>query len=204
MAIVFLNFSDGAKTRPRQHLPRFSKSQWFHSIHLESQWILFERVYSCKVQIFRKIHDQKCSFSLNTKKMYIGILKWYSRKKFPLGQLTWIVEFDVGLFTFIAHFWKRKLNLILQQNVSTCIDQCAFLAGSYVLLRHYHLTHAALIRDLFHTVCQKNWARGCTGYMIKLATTKKSRSVAQTTSVVHAKSYIEKKNFACKRYELYF
>ena len=129
MALVFLNFSDGAKTRPWQHLPRFSKSQWFHSIHLESQWILFERVYSCKGQIFRKIHDQKCSFSLNTKKMYIGILNWYSRKKFPLGQLTWIVEFDVGLFTFIAHFWKRKLNLIRQQNVSTCIDQCAFLAG---------------------------------------------------------------------------
>ena len=97
------------------------------------------------------------------------------------------------MFTFIAHFWKRKLNLIRQQNVSTCIDQCAFLARSYVLFRHYHLTHAALIRDFFHTVCQKNWARGRTGYMIKLATTQNSRSVAQTTSVVHAQSHVEKK-----------
>ena len=108
----------------------FSKSQWFHAIHLESQWSVFERVYW-------KIHDQKCSFSLKPKKMLIGILKWYSRKTFPLGQLTWIVEFDVGMITFIAHFWKRKLDLIRQQNVSTRIDQYVFLAGSFVFFRHY-------------------------------------------------------------------
>ena len=175
----------------------FSKSQWFHAIHLESQWSVFERVYSCKVQIFWKIHDQKCSFSLKPKKMLIGILKWYSRKTFPLGQLTWIVEFDVGMITFIAHFWKRKLDLIRQQNISTGIDQYLFLAGSFVFFRHYDLTHTALIRDFFH-VCQRNWARGRTGYMLKLATTQKSRLAAQMTSAVHAKNHVEKKKYACE------
>ena len=133
----------------------FSKSQWFHAIHLESQWSVFEQVYSCKVQIFWKIHDQKCSFSLKPKKMLIGILKWYSRKTFPLGQLTWIVEFDVGMITFIAHFWKRKLDLIRQQNISTRIDQYLFLAGSFVFFRHYDLTHTALIRGLFPCLSKK-------------------------------------------------
>ena len=37
------------------------------------------------------------------------------------------------------------------------------------------------------------------GYAIKLATTQKSPSVAQMTSVVHAKNHVgKKKNFACK------
>ena len=83
--------------------------------------------------------------------------------------------------------------MIRQQNVSTRIDQYAFVAGSFVFFRHYDLTHTALIRDFFHTVCQKNWARGRTGYMLKLATTQKSRLAAQTTSAIHAKNHVEKK-----------
>ena len=197
MALVFLNFSDGVKTRPWQHLPRFARTfqranDFMPFIWKASEVPVFERVYSCKVQIFWKIHDQKCSFSLKPKKMLIGILKWFSRKTFPLGQLTWIVEFDVGMITFIAHFWKRKLDLIRQQNISTGIDQYLFLAGSFVFFRHNDLTHTALIQDFFH-VCQRNWARDRTGYMLKLATTQKSRLAAQMTSAVHAKNHVEKK-----------
>ena len=88
--------------------------------------------------------------------------------------------------------------------MSTRIDQYALLAGSYVFFRHYHLTHTALIRDFFHTVCRKKWARGRTGYMIKLATTQKSRLAAQMTSVIHAKNHVEKNLLARKRHELYF
>ena len=65
-----------------------------------------------------------------------------------------------------------------------------------MFFRHYDLTHTALIRDFFH-VCQRNWARGRTGYMLKLATTQKSRLAAQMTSAVHAKNHVEKKNYAC-------
>ena len=94
--------------------------------------------------------------------------------------------------------------MIRQQNVSTRIDQYVFLAGSFVFFRHYDLTHTALIRDFFH-VCQRNWARGRTGYMLKLATTQKSRLAAQMTSAVHAKNHVEKKTIlARKRYELKF
>ena len=46
---------------------------------------------------------------------------------------------------------------------------------------------------LFSYSLPKKLGGGRTGYMIKLATTQNSRSVAQTTSVVHAKSHVEKK-----------
>ena len=44
----------------------------------------------------------------------------------------------------------------------------------------------------------KKMGAGPYGYMIKLATTQKSPSVAQMTSVVHAKNHVGKKNFAYK------